>query len=342
MVLTVAGATLGKPGRPESANADAYGFRTDPAPGGTSAVLVVCDGVSQVSNRIIAARIARDVILAAPAASAAAWCGDLHSRVLTAHAQIQERHPDGSALSCVAAVMLATDCLHFARSHVGDSAVYAFAHGVLRRLAEGHVRFAPIRVGGRVILDGGAPVVSRGLRQAVGQREAIDPETAEESCEPGMVLCLTTDGVPPAKLELFLQRRGWGFDNDAVRELCRESRQDTGDDATVLIAQLGDDPARERMRTGLSAYGELAGDDRERLLAGLELSAETPLPALLFACATVEDDEERAVRLVRIAARERAAIPRRECVLLLDDAVRRGRRRLTAALTAVLRTLPVR
>ena len=125
----------------------------------------------------------------------------------------------------------------------------------------------------------------------------------------------------------------------AVERCCTVLREISDDDTTVLALSLDRGADVKALRTGCDAYANLPAPEREDLLNRMEAMRYGELPALLR-CFRAEDDEQRSLRLLALAAAQADDEPRKGWIERLDRATAHGQRKLTDELMGVIRRLP--
>jgi serine/threonine protein phosphatase PrpC len=338
---TVAAASLGKAG--SSHNRDAFAWSPLPAPDGPLLIAVVCDGVSSSPRGGEAARAATGALLASArwrAANGIALDDLLRRSILDAHAAIQEQL-EGQGVCTLVAAALDPRQANWAWGSVGDSGVYVYVDGGLRKLNR-EDRAARLKtLNGEVVFgEDGTPFIESGLSQAIGSLAAVSPEVGWHERRDGSTVCLASDGVSGPRLLASLEERPVPGE-DAVIAFCDAARRASDDDATLLLVRMGGAAAASDLRRRLKDYAALSRPDRDEALAAAA-RAGLLTPELVAECLTVEADEDAALHLVEVVASLPARLPLPAWRTLADAAARRGQRRLLQRIVAEARRASVR
>ena len=91
-------------------------------------------------------------------------------------------------------LLIEDDVAHF--SHVGDSRLYLFRDGVLRRLTRDHTVVQNEIDAGRLTPEPGkTSTASQYLTQSVGINSTVDPDTSTRPVDAGDMFILCSDGL---------------------------------------------------------------------------------------------------------------------------------------------------
>jgi hypothetical protein len=105
-----------------------------------------------------------------------------------------------------------------------------------------------------------------------------------------------------------------------------------------LVVRLGQTESMRKVQMQLRVYGDLDPAERDALFAGLD--DDVVLDAAgLTACLRLEEEEERAIRIVDLMARDLSGLDRAGWIRCLDTAIERGQRSLAQRLVAIIRRL---
>jgi len=333
------GASLPEPENHDSANADCFGSaRRLAEPQGFLGI--VCDGVSASSHGKSAARIACEKVVSSFLDD---WTGQevepwLDSALRAAHGAVREQYPRGEALCTVVAALVIPSERRFTVAHAGDSGAYQLHKGECTKRTLDHSVTLPVRVGGRVVLQDGVPVMAHAVILTIGQNGEFQPEIHTHDYEEGDWLCLASDGVLEPWLAPFFKRAGRLLNERKVEEFCARMREASQDDTTLLVLRLGETDFMRKVKTRFNAYGDLGPVERDALLA--ELGDDVVLDsAELGICLHHEENEERAIRIVDLMTRDLSGLDRTGWIRCLDTVIQRGQRSLANRLIAVIRRL---
>lgn len=334
------GASLPAAGQAAPSNADC--FRSTSLRGPPQSYFgVVCDGVSSSAHGREAARIACEAMVSTFERD---WSHDkepeswLLAAVRAAHHEVRREYPRGESLCTAVCALVLPREPRGVVAHAGDCRAYLARNGQTTKLTEDHASWVPVRVEGRLALRDGVPVMAHGVTKALGQNEDLQPHVESHGYREGDRLCLASDGVPQSLLARFMARPNRPFHAQSIEEFCREASDASQDDASLLVIQLGSSESLREFQRRLEGYGRLAPEERESLLDGLLRSDECSAAALA-ACLGLEQDEDRAIRIVDLMARDPAALAREAWIALLDAAAGRGQARLAHRLVLLIRRL---
>jgi len=226
--------------------------------------------------------------------------------------------------------------LRFAYASIGDSLVCLLDGSGFRKL-NGEDRAVRLRMMNKeVVYSGGIPLIDRGLTQAVGQLEPVNPEVQVVEYSSGDCLVLASDGVLAPWLEDTLRRSARTMAAAEAVRFCQEMRLVSHDDTTFILIRLGETESIRTLRQGLERWADADGAGRERLLVDVAAHAYRPA-ALLRACLEAEADDDRALRILKAIEESPTRLAVDDWKAMLDVAARAGRRRLAARLADAIR-----
>jgi len=136
-------------------------------------------------------------------------------------------------------LLIEDDVAHF--SHVGDSRLYRFRDGLLRRLTRDHTVVQNEVDAGRLTPELARISPNKNiLTQSVGYHGTVDPDTATQIVEVGDVFLLCSDGLTDPLDDQSLQRimESTPFD-DLAEELVQQALDNgTEDNVTVVVVKV--------------------------------------------------------------------------------------------------------
>jgi protein phosphatase len=230
---------LSDTGRARAQNEDSVACVADPT-GARGCLLVVADGMGGAEAGEDASRIAVETVRELYFASGAAPAVSLAEAVQEANHRIQqaslEPQKHGMGTTCSALALLDG---HAAVAHVGDSRVYRYHRGVLRRITRVHSIWAEA-----VIRDGISPAVRSGqnvLTRALGVEGVIDIDVHDDiRVDFGDRFLLCSDGLWGQVTDPEI---AWALENLEPAEVCRhlvDLANDRGgpDNVSVAVAAI--------------------------------------------------------------------------------------------------------
>lgn len=133
-------------------------------------------------------------------------------------------------------LLIEDDVAHF--SHVGDSRLYLFRDGVLRRLTRDHTVVQNEIDAGRLTPELARRVPHRNiLTQSVGINSTVDPDTSTRPVDPGDMFILCSDGLTDPLSDADLEVLCAQHPPDALAEVLVQQaiENDTVDNVTAIV-----------------------------------------------------------------------------------------------------------
>ena len=133
-------------------------------------------------------------------------------------------------------LLIEDDVAHF--SHVGDSRLYLFRDGMLRRLTRDHTVVQNEIDAGRLTPELARRVPHRNiLTQSVGINSTVDPDTSTRPVDPGDMFLLCSDGLTDPLSDSELEALCSQHPPDELAEVLVQQaiENDTVDNVTVIV-----------------------------------------------------------------------------------------------------------
>jgi protein phosphatase len=136
-------------------------------------------------------------------------------------------------------LLIEEDVAHF--SHVGDSRLYLYRDGALRRLTRDHTVVQNEIDAGRLTPELARRVPHRNiLTQSVGINSTVDPDTSTRPIDPGDMFLLCSDGLTDPLSDSDLEALCGQHAPDELAEVLVQQaiENDTVDNVTVIVVQV--------------------------------------------------------------------------------------------------------
>lgn len=334
------GISFPKPGQPKSTNADYWAtaaHHDDPK----VELHIVCDGMSSAPNGRAAARTTCDYAIRHFRSNwkrSEAQEAFVRNLIVAANESVRAAYPEGGAkCTVVAALVIEREC-ELVVGHAGDSPAFLLRDGVLKMLTRNHTEAQLQTQNGKPVLSAGAPVFVQAISRYIGQAGAFEPEVHVHRFELGDYLCLASDGVSGSSLGRFLAAASRRPSAKAITEFCQACSDESQDDSTLILHQLGQRSAVVNVEANFQEYANLSKSQRDELIHDAELLNNVDLE-LLFRCLESEDDEQRALRLLKPIEKSCDSIAKEKWITCLDGACEKNFKQLANQLVQLVRRL---